>query len=118
MTPNLFGIMDEVVLVCCTILVVLCFFGLRSNLFRDNWLQTIGMSMALVGAMVVGWYAGFTHRSSWRIALLVVGFTLFACGTAWKTWTYRHTPHDAKPPAPPTPPNQSEDNHHAIGAKF
>lgn len=90
MQPNLFGLMDEVMILASAWIAVLCFVGLYAKAYRDNWAQTIGMAMMMMGATVVIYHLLQTHRASWRLAMFVAGTALFATGTAWKAWKHRN----------------------------
>lgn len=88
---------DEITLVCSAIVVLLCGAGIWSSLFRDNWAQFIGLSILEVAAIMVGWHAYTTERSSTRTMLLMIGLALYGLGTARKAWRYRGQAHDGKP---------------------
>jgi len=104
MSSNYFGLMDELVGIAAIWIAIICFAGLRSNYYRDNWAQTIGLSMMLIGALVLSWYAFATHRSSWRAALFVVGCATYLTGVAWNAWRFRGAPPQVV--APDTEPQQ------------
>lgn len=84
---------DEIALVLSLLLLALCGAGIYSRLFRDNWLQMIGMGIMVLALVMIGWHAWTTERTSSRVVLLLLGLLLYGIGTAWKSWHYRNQPH-------------------------
>lgn len=77
---------DDVAMLCALIVFALCLLGIWSKLFRDNWLQFLGLVLLSIGAAVIFWHAMQTERANVRELLLLVGLVLYGLGTAFKTW--------------------------------
>jgi len=97
MSSNYFGLMDELVGLSAIWIALLCFAGLYSKAYRDNWLQTIGLSVMLIASFVLVWHSFYYHRATWRAALFVVGVAIYVTGVAWNAWKFRHTPQRPEP---------------------
>lgn len=90
---------DEIALALAAMLLVLCVWGIRAQAYRDNWLQLAGMSLTTLAALMIGWHAWTTERTSTRVVVLLLGAVLYGAGTAYKVWQHRR--HSAAPPAAP-----------------
>lgn len=101
MTYKIFPI--ELSVACAVIVGLLCLAGLVSGKFRDNWMQFIGLAIALLWAFGEAWSLA---RHAWWIddrdlvslkrGLLHVSLLVYSIGTAWKVWKHRHEPNGTK----------------------
>lgn len=89
---------DEIAIVLSIAIVALCAFGIYSRAFRDNWLQLAGMSVCVLGALMIFWHAWTTERTASRVVILLLGVVLYGGGTAWKVWLHERRPNDVPPP--------------------
>jgi ABC-type Fe3+ transport system permease subunit len=97
--------------------LVMCFWGLTTTRFKDNWLQWLGM-WGVIGATIsvflpdaktveafgIGNAVLFAlSEIQGREVLMRLGVLSFALGNAVKIWKAAHR---KQPPSPPTPPKE------------
>lgn len=106
--------MNEVSFVCLVITASICFAGVFSQRFLDNWLQFAGMWAVMVWAVARAYQVWDGAYVSPQQLLAHVGIASFALGTFQK---FRQ--HNKPPKQPPPPPKPIDDDHlrHVAGGR-